>query len=75
MIQLGQAARPDELRLMMERGMVLWELHRESAGMDDFERAAMDRHYELLSLPGVCEALARRDWDAIDRIAERWDYT
>jgi hypothetical protein len=68
MKQLGQAHRPNDLQLLAFRA----ELGLNT--FDDWMREAMDRHYELTMLPGVCEAVARRDWDAIDIIAERWDY-
>ena len=74
MIQLGQAKRPDELRDLLELGSMRWQLRQDGSRFDEWQNAAMDRRYELTALPGVCEALARRDWDAIDRIAERWDY-
>lgn len=74
MIQLGQAKRPDELRDLAECALIRVEIWNDHTGFDRWQREAMDRHYELTALPGFCEALARRDWDAIDRIAERWDY-
>lgn len=66
--QLGQAMRPDELRDLVD-----WSA--EQTGIDRWMTEAMHRHYELIALPGICEAVSRRDWAAIDIIAERWDWT
>lgn len=66
--------RPDELQDLHSRAAHMWMAARDASVLLEWERLAIERHYELRSLPGVCEAIARHDWDAIDKIAERFDY-
>jgi hypothetical protein len=67
--QLGQAMCPDELQ-----ALALGMRTDKPSTFDVWFAAAMDRHCELIALPGMCEVIARRDWEGVNLIAALWDY-